>query len=335
MNSHDLRLIRLQLWLEAPWCVYCRRPLLRFARSTLDHVVAKCWGGPDRRENLVLACKQCNRLKDNDPATLFARAYRPQTLPFVFDVPRSLFSEVAAMSSAKVSFNYQALEAGARETARENATQIRQTLERTAAGIVDVGKRLLRVREALSPEQYKAWLFSEFQWNLQCATTYETIATKFGDLACIERFHPSALYALARSNIDPRVVKEAIKRAERGDQITRPVVVKLMLKFAPPIETRLAGSAVPGGIPPARGPLSPAAAAIAAINVTVSTFRTFMKRLDVTVIPNDQRIALANELFELALQVRTGRMADKSASAPAETEPAPRSRGDRRELARA
>jgi 5-methylcytosine-specific restriction endonuclease McrA len=43
-------------------CQYCNT-LVPFADQTLDHVIPKSRGGKSTWENLVLACKPCNRLK--------------------------------------------------------------------------------------------------------------------------------------------------------------------------------------------------------------------------------------------------------------------------------
>ena len=287
-------------------CAYCGRRLT-FRTSTVDHVIARLWGGQDEPGNLALACKRCNRFKGCDPVECLAcparRGGRLRYVFEVFQVPVSLSSKEHVMPSQKVRFHYDSLNETVGNTVSEHATQIHQVIERTSAGIIEIGKRLLAVRAALTPEQYRAWLIAEFQWNMACATTYETIAAKFGDLRCGERFQPSALYALARPNIDPRVVKEAIRRAERGDTVTRAAVVKLIAKFLPPAPPR----------PQVAAPRPrETAAAVFAGPVTLANFRSILRRVDVTEIAADERGALANELMELAMQLRTGRLPDGS-----------------------
>jgi 5-methylcytosine-specific restriction endonuclease McrA len=47
-------------------CTYCRRPPGTgepFSGLTLDHVLPWAHGGTDALENLVLACKACNKAK--------------------------------------------------------------------------------------------------------------------------------------------------------------------------------------------------------------------------------------------------------------------------------
>lgn len=53
---------RKELYDLSPWCAYCRRPL-RFAKTTLDHIVPLKKGGYDLPGNFVLSCKSCNDAK--------------------------------------------------------------------------------------------------------------------------------------------------------------------------------------------------------------------------------------------------------------------------------
>ena len=321
---------RRQLLSVSNSCSYCGR-ILTFRGSTIDHIIARCWGGQDDDENTCLACPRCNRFKDADPVHLLASPiHRGGNLKYVFEVSVSVpFVLEKVMRDQKVRFRYDALEDAVGNEVLQHATEIRGVLERTSAGIVEIGRRLLAVRASLTPEQYKAWLIAEFQWNTACATTYEAVAQKFGNLPHIERFHPSALYMLCRTNIDPRAVKEALKRADRGDVVTRMVVAKLIRKFLPPPPPRPAIAVDPR-------PTIQARAAISA-PPTVTSFRSLLRQFDVTQIPSDERAALANELLELAMQIRTGRMPDGSAvSRPHVAEELPSShKGKRPELARA
>jgi hypothetical protein len=45
-------------------CHYCEE-----RATTLDHIVPKALGGPDRKENLVPACQRCNEAKDSQMPT--------------------------------------------------------------------------------------------------------------------------------------------------------------------------------------------------------------------------------------------------------------------------
>lgn len=58
-------------------CTYCLRPLTRGYRggsaASLDHVVPASLGGSNAPSNLVVACGDCNRLRNTLPVADFAR----------------------------------------------------------------------------------------------------------------------------------------------------------------------------------------------------------------------------------------------------------------------
>lgn len=52
------------LWLASPYCRYCGQRIPK-RRSSLDHIRPRSKGGDNSTRNLVLACKRCNRRKDD------------------------------------------------------------------------------------------------------------------------------------------------------------------------------------------------------------------------------------------------------------------------------
>lgn len=199
------------------------------------------------------------------------------------------------MSEAIVGFNYEALEEPIRARTREHAEKIHELNRTATAGIMEIGERLVEVHAALG-RGFAAWLKAEFRWSQSVASNFENVARKFGKLKCLDRFNASALYVLARGNTDPRVVKEAMRRAQRGEMISREKVVQIMRKLQP---AAAAGESKPG-----------------ALKRPVTDFRSFLRRFDVTAVPHEDRAELANELLELAMQLRSGRAADGSPIVP-------------------
>jgi 5-methylcytosine-specific restriction endonuclease McrA len=45
-------------------CYYCGKDKLYKDLCTIDHLIPSCMGGKDTIENLVVACKVCNRRKN-------------------------------------------------------------------------------------------------------------------------------------------------------------------------------------------------------------------------------------------------------------------------------
>jgi 5-methylcytosine-specific restriction endonuclease McrA len=58
-------------------CYYCNDPISTTKapdhpqRATLDHRMPRCAGGGNDRANLVAACRTCNGLKGDMPASIF------------------------------------------------------------------------------------------------------------------------------------------------------------------------------------------------------------------------------------------------------------------------
>ncbi|WP_407648163.1 HNH endonuclease [Devosia rhodophyticola] len=66
-------------------CWYCRRPMspadgLKLNRCTAEHLLARCEGGKDTRENVVAACWYCNNRRHKRKRPLSPKAYRTYVL---------------------------------------------------------------------------------------------------------------------------------------------------------------------------------------------------------------------------------------------------------------
>ena len=51
-------------------CFYCDQPV-DAENYTVDHIDPKSMGGTEELQNLAIACKPCNRAKQNDPLLIF------------------------------------------------------------------------------------------------------------------------------------------------------------------------------------------------------------------------------------------------------------------------
>lgn len=50
-------------------CFYCKHEFIN-RKVTIDHVISRKNGGTNKKENLVLSCKICQRLEDNEKLAL-------------------------------------------------------------------------------------------------------------------------------------------------------------------------------------------------------------------------------------------------------------------------
>ena len=53
-----------------PDCPYCETPFY-YADGELDHIRPRSLGGNNRKKNLVLVCRECNRAKRNAPLHIY------------------------------------------------------------------------------------------------------------------------------------------------------------------------------------------------------------------------------------------------------------------------
>jgi hypothetical protein len=194
------------------------------------------------------------------------------------------------MSEPLIGFNYEAIEEKLRAPAKEHARKIRGLLQRSTSAVIEIGHSLADVHKSLGHSRYQAWLKAEFRWSQTTASNYEQIATKFGNLKCLDQFQPSALMLLVRRNVDPRAMTEAVKRAERGEMMTYRQVVQILHRLNPRPK-----AAVPN-----------AAAAQLRSADPLLQLRTLVKDLAPR-LAGEQRKRFADELLELACQLRSGR----------------------------
>ena len=64
------------------------------------------------------------------------------------------------MSKQIVGFNYDSIEVKDRESVAEHARSINSLLEKTAANIIEIGERLMGVKERLPVGMFTGWLFA-------------------------------------------------------------------------------------------------------------------------------------------------------------------------------
>lgn len=94
-------------------------------------------------------------------------------------------------------------------------------VRQTAQGIIEIGQRLIEVKERLGHGNFIPWLKSEFNWSLQSAKRFMNVAETFGQNQQIVDFYPSALYALAAPSIPDEAREEALTLAESGLMLGR------------------------------------------------------------------------------------------------------------------
>ena len=136
-------------------------------------------------------------------------------------------------TTVATTFDYAALAPAPRRAATGYAKAIQTHLTSSTKAVIDIGRRLIELREQLSARQWRAWLSSEFRWTRSVASNYMQVAEKFGDLDVVARFQPSALYALARRYVPARAIADAVGLARSGQTISKAFARQLIRKYKP------------------------------------------------------------------------------------------------------
>ena len=127
----------------------------------------------------------------------------------------------SASPSTPPLFDYASLDAATSAFIQEQTGEIRALMKRTSQDIIDLGQRLILVKEKLAYGQFGMWLAAEFDWTSRTAIRFMNVAEKFSfDNLSKLNFDPSALYELAAPSTPETARLEAIARAHAGEPIS-------------------------------------------------------------------------------------------------------------------
>src|SRR5947209_6598139 len=98
------------------------------------------------------------------------------------DMARQSRAELVPVSPG---FDYSPLEPKVAGELREKAAKIRERVRRTLEEIIEVGKDLLAVKDALPHGQFGPWMKSEFGWAERMAQNFMAVAQAFGPKTAI------------------------------------------------------------------------------------------------------------------------------------------------------
>lgn len=227
---------------------------------------------------------------------------------------------------AKVSFQYDVIaDKNIRKQVEGHAKEIRGHLERTGKSVVEIGRRMQLVYDALSPAMFRAWLECECGWNRSTASNYMQAARVFGDCDCLGQIQPAAIVALSRQNVPESVTAAALELARNGEVINHRRAQALLAEAGVQPVHKSAGVA--------RKPHT-AAVAAAMATFTADSVQALQQSLDAfaanvdllaSQLDEGDRLALADRFLSLAVQIRQpqptasrpGKTARKAAAAMA------------------
>lgn len=138
------------------------------------------------------------------------------------------------LDSSTQDFDYSQLDSETSVFIREQTEEIRELMRRTAQGIVNIGQKLLDIKEKLGHGNFLNWLKKEFDWSELTAQRFMQVARQFKsyNLSDLE-IAPSALYILSAPSTQEEVREEALSRAQAGEKITYKTAKEIKQKFQP------------------------------------------------------------------------------------------------------
>lgn len=132
-------------------------------------------------------------------------------------------------------FSYASLESEARIVVQQRTSEIKTLVRRSAQDALEIGAKLLEVKNLLGHGHFGEWLGCEFGWSWQTANNYMMVAAKFQNFGNLDQIAPSALYLLAADSTPEDVKQNFIEQAEAGEKVTHKAV-KAALTSAKPRE---------------------------------------------------------------------------------------------------
>lgn len=105
--------------------------------------------------------------------------------------------------------------------AKEEAEEIRRLLGKTAAHLVEIGRRLIEIKRRMNHGEWGDYLRREFDWTERSAQRFMGVAEQFkNDNLSEMSIAPSALYLIAASSTPEPARRSILDRARSGERIT-------------------------------------------------------------------------------------------------------------------
>jgi hypothetical protein len=118
-------------------------------------------------------------------------------------------------------FEYGVLKAETRIFIQQRTNEIKTLMRRNCQDIIDIGQKLIEVKQRLGHGSFRNWLKSEFNWSVSTATKLMQVAEQF---KCVNFTHlnitASTLYLVAAPSTPKEARIEVLERASKGENIS-------------------------------------------------------------------------------------------------------------------
>lgn len=120
-----------------------------------------------------------------------------------------------------MTFQYDRLDSTKRVIVQQRTSEIKSLMRKTAQDIVEIGHKLIEVKNELPHGEFLNWLESEFGWTDRTAQRFMNVANSFkNDNLSDLNIGTSALYMLSEPSTPEPARQEAIERAEKGESVS-------------------------------------------------------------------------------------------------------------------
>ncbi len=124
------------------------------------------------------------------------------------------------LSKQTLNFEYSILEAETRRVVQQRTNEIKRLMRRSSQDIIDIGQKLIEVKQHLGHGSFRNWLKFEFHWSRSTATKFMQVAVifKFVNFTHLN-ITASTLYLIAAPSTPKEARIEVLERASNGENI--------------------------------------------------------------------------------------------------------------------
>lgn len=119
------------------------------------------------------------------------------------------------------SFRYIDLDEEVRSFVEQHTSDIKSLMRRTAQDMIDIGLKLIEIKETLGHGKFNAWLKSEINFGEWTARKFMAIGRRFKSVDVNSlKIASSALYLITSKNTPGSAIDEILDRAYQGEYIS-------------------------------------------------------------------------------------------------------------------
>ena len=115
----------------------------------------------------------------------------------------------------------------------EETPVVLQLLKDSVGNVLEIGRRMQRVRDVAGEVAFHGWLETELDVSRATASRYRSAARYFGNRPSLAGFQPTALFLLARKRVPEAARDEACRLAAAGERITVRRAREIVAQYVP------------------------------------------------------------------------------------------------------